>query len=216
MSKFYPDSKVEIDGFAAKYYDSLMNFISLGFYNSFINKAISDMNIKTDDKILDLGAGTGRNALLMNKYLGENGQIVGLDINEIMINHFKKNTENFPKLVIKNQRIDQPFDLDLKFDKVFISFVIHGFPNEIRMKIIENAKNSLKPDGRFYILDFNEFYLERMPFYLRIPFTKIECKYAFDFIKRDWKGILLKNGFKNPKEFFYFGNYVRLLSMGKS
>ncbi len=215
MSKYYPDSKVEIDGFTAKYYDSLMNFISLGFYKSFINKAISDMKINPDDKILDLGAGTGRNALLMNKYLGKNGQIIGLDINEIMINHYLKNTENYPNLTIKNLRIDQPFDLDMKFDKVFSSFVIHGFPNEIRMKIIENAKNSLKSGGKFYILDFNEFVLEKMPFYLRIPFTKIECKYAFDFIKRDWKKILSETGFNSVTENFYMKKYVRLLSVEK-
>jgi len=138
-----------------------------------------------------------------------------LDINEIMINHYLKNTENYPNLTIKNLRIDQPFDLDMKFDKVFSSFVIHGFPNEIRMKIIENAKNSLKSGGKFYILDFNEFVLEKMPFYLRIPFTKIECKYAFDFIKRDWKKILSETGFNSVTENFYMKKYVRLLSVEK-
>ncbi len=215
MSKFYPDSKVEIDGFTAKYYDTLMNIISFGFYRSFINKAISDMKINEDDKILDLGAGTGRNALLMNKYLNKNGEILGLDINEIMINHFKKNTKKFPNLDIRRQRIDQPFMLDSEFDKVFISFVIHGFPNEVRMKIIDNAWNSLKIGGKFFILDFGEFDLKQMPFYLRIPFVKIECKYAFDFIEKDWKAILVSKGFKNPTEVFYLKKYVRLLSVEK-
>jgi len=31
MSKFYPESKVEIQGLTAKYYDQLLNIFSLGF-----------------------------------------------------------------------------------------------------------------------------------------------------------------------------------------
>ncbi|HDQ15924.1 MAG TPA: class I SAM-dependent methyltransferase, partial [Bacteroidetes bacterium] len=53
-----------------------------------------------------------------------------------------------------NQRIDVEFDLGKQYDIVFISFVIHGFPNEIRKTVIKNAFNHLKPNGRFIILDF--------------------------------------------------------------
>jgi len=55
-----------------------------------------------------------------------------------------------------------------------------------------------------------------MPFHHRFIFKKIECKYAFDFIKRDWKHILKDDyGFDNFKESFYFKNYVRLLRAEK-
>jgi len=66
--KYYPDSKVEIQGFIAKYYDGILNFVTLGLYSKFINKVIESIEINSDDKILDFGAGTGRNALLMNSY----------------------------------------------------------------------------------------------------------------------------------------------------
>jgi ubiquinone/menaquinone biosynthesis C-methylase UbiE len=66
MKKIYPDSKVEIQGFTAKFYDNLVNFVTLGGYSIFIKKAIKSMNINPNDKIIDFGAGTGRNALLMN------------------------------------------------------------------------------------------------------------------------------------------------------
>ncbi|MCD6457047.1 MAG: class I SAM-dependent methyltransferase, partial [Methanophagales archaeon] len=77
-----------------------------------------------------------------------------------------------------------------KFDKVFISFVLHGFPQDVREKVINRVFEVLKEGGIFFVLDYNEFSLSKMPFYAMIPFKLIECPYAFDFIKRDWREIL--------------------------
>ena len=216
MNKLYPDSGVELSKFTAKNYDKVMNIASFGKYKGFINKAIADIGISKNDKILDLGCGTGRNILLMNKYAGDNSLLIGLDISEDMERQFEENTLNYPNISFINKRIDQLFELEQKFDKIFISFVIHGFPHEIRKIIIKNAYNNLKPGGTFNILDFAEFDMAKMPFHHRFVFKKIECKYAFDFIARDWKSILKENGFDNFEESFYFKNYVRLLKARKN
>jgi len=216
MDKFYPESKVEIQGFTAKHYDTIMNIVSFGFYAKFIGNAISKLEIKDKDYILDLGCGTGRNACLMRNYLSEKGFILGLDISEGMGKQFNKKIRNFKNVAFKNQRIDLPFSLEDKFDKVFISFVLHGFPHEVRETIINNAYENLKTGGTFWILDFNEFALMDMPFYYRIPFVTIECPYAFDFIERDWKKILEKSGFNNFIETLYLKSYVRLLAARKT
>jgi len=213
--QYYPDSKVELQGFTAKFYDTILNTISFGVYSNFIKNAIESIKIKADDKILDFGAGTGRNALLMNQYLSSEGKIIGLEISDEMIEQFNKKFNNISKINIINKRIDKPFELDEKFDKVFISFVIHGFPHEVRTEIIQNAFNNLKEGGEFVILDFNEFIVKEMPIYARIPFTKIECKYAFDFVERDWKTILSEFGFGNFEEKYFLKNYVRLLKAEK-
>jgi len=151
----------------------------------------------------------------MNGYLHEKGFVLGLDVSEKMGKRFEKRFKDYKNTQFMNQRIDLPLNLKEKFDKVFISFVIHGFPNEIRETIIHNAYKNLKPGGTFWILDFNEFSLRDMPFYYRIPFTKIECKYAFDFIERDWKKVLENSGFNNFSEIFYLKSYVRLLKAEK-
>jgi len=216
MDKLYPESKVEIQGFTAKHYDIIMNIMSFGFYAKFIGNAISKLEISDEDYILDLGCGTGRNACLMRNYLSEKGFILGLDVSEGMGKQFNKKVRNFKNVVFKNQRIDLPFSLEDKFDKVFISFVLHGFRNEVRETIINNAYENLKTGGTFWILDFNEFELMDMPFYYRIPFVTIECPYAFDFIERDWKKILKKSGFNNFIEILYLKSYVRLLAARKA
>jgi hypothetical protein len=40
MDRLYPESKVEIQGFTAKHYDTIMNIVSFGFYAKFIGDAI--------------------------------------------------------------------------------------------------------------------------------------------------------------------------------
>ena len=216
MDKLYPESKVEIQGFTAKHYDIIMNIVSFGFYAKFIGNATSKLEISDDDYILDLGCGTGRNACLMRNYLSEKGFILGLDVSEGMGKQFNKKIRNFKNIAFRKQRIDLPFSLEDKFDKVFISFALHGFPHEVRETIINNAYENLKTGGTFWILDFNEFVLMDMPFYYRIPFVTIECPYAFDFIERDWKKILEKSGFNNFIERLYLKSYVRLLAGRKT
>ena len=215
MEKFYPDSGVEIQGFTAKFYDGLMNVMTFGSYSLFIKKAIDSMNINQNDRILDFGAGTGRNALLINKHLSEKGEILGLEISELMITQFKNKTKNFKNLNIINQRIDQPFELEEKYDKVFISFAFHGFPFDIQKNIIQNAYNVLKENGEFIILDFNEFVTDKTPLYFRVPFKIIECKYAFEYVERDWKQILSEFGFSDFQEKLFFGRHIRLLKAKK-
>lgn len=214
--KIYPDSGVELSPFIARNYDGLMNTLSFGLYRGFINKAIRNMNIQEDNHILDLGCGTGRNAALMSEYLGENGSITGMDISPDMEKQFLFRFDSDKNVSFINQRIDQNFEFGKKFDIVFISFVIHGFPHHIRQIVIENVKQHLKPGGRFIILDFAEFDMAAMPAHHRFVFKSVECKYAFDYIERDWKKILEAYGFSDFEEHYYLKKYVRLLNALKT
>jgi demethylmenaquinone methyltransferase/2-methoxy-6-polyprenyl-1,4-benzoquinol methylase len=215
FKKLYPESGVELTPFVSKHYDTLMNWGSMGGYQRFINDAISTLKIEKGEKIVDLGCGTGRNASIMLPYLKGEGQIVGVDVSDIMKSKFEKRFENDPQVIFKQQRIDQPFDLQQTFNRVFISFVIHGFPHEVRQTIIENAYRHLEVGGVFAILDFAEFNMDEMPAFHRFVFKKIECPYAFDYIQKDWKSILSEKGFSSFNERFFFKNYVRLLQAKK-
>jgi demethylmenaquinone methyltransferase/2-methoxy-6-polyprenyl-1,4-benzoquinol methylase len=210
-SKIYPESKVELNPFLARHYDRILNSISLGKYDRFIQRAISDMHIESNDQILDLGCGTGKNTSLMAAYLEEEGRITATDISPEMGKQFKDKHDSDTRINYKNQRIEIPFDLNKKFDKVFISFVIHGFPHEVRKQILKNVTQHLKPGGQLCILDFSEFEMSAMPRHHRFVFKKVECVYAFDFIEKDWKTILKDFGFREFTEKFYFRNYARLL-----
>jgi ubiquinone/menaquinone biosynthesis C-methylase UbiE len=209
--KIYPESGVELNPFIAKHYDRILAWASLGHFPRSIKLAIQEMDIQPGDHILDLGCGTGFNAQLMTAHLKGQGSILGLDISEDMARQFHKRFAHDQNIKFQIQRIDQPFQLNRKFNKIFIGFVIHGFPHEIRQIVIQNALNHLEEGGSFYILDFSEFDMSSMPSHHRAIFKAVECKYAFDFIERDWKTILMKQGFKNFNEYFFLRKYMRLL-----
>ena len=216
MGGYYPESKVEVKGFTAVHYDALMDIGTFGSYSRFLNRAVELMGIRPADRILDFGAGTGRNACVMARCLSREGGLTGVDISSEMVAQFEKKCAGFPNVRVVRARIDRPLPFEEKFDKAFISFVIHGFPQDAREAILESVLAALKTDGHLFILDYSEFSLEDMPFYLRVPFKAIECPYAFDFIARDWKQILAGHGFADFEESFFFRDYVRLLKARKT
>lgn len=214
-NKLYAESKIELSPMIARHYDRIMNSISFGKYDRFIKQAVKDMDIRAGDRILDLGTGSGKNASLMAEYIGKDGRIVGLDLSPVMQKQFMARHAGDERISFLRQRVDTPFNLGKKFDKVVISFVIHGFPQDVREQLIRNAHNHLKPGGKLIILDWSEFSLEDMPGHHRFVFKTVECDYAFDFIERDWKSILKSFGFHAFSEKFYFRKYARLLTARK-
>jgi len=216
MGKYYPQSKVEVGSLLARHYDRLLDLVTFGRYRLFIEQVVRLMNIKSADRIIDFATGTGRNACLMMKYLSPKGRLVGLDISQAMISQFRAKCRHFPNAEILNERIDRPLHYENDFDKAFVSFALHGFPQQIRAMIIDNAFIALSSEGELFILDYNEFSLSEMPWYIRLPFRMMECPYAFDFISRDWKQIMRRRGFGRFTEHLFFGGYVRLLKAVKT
>lgn len=209
------DSKVEVTGLEARYYDLLMNTITAGTYPFFIRSAIREMQIQPGDNILVFGAGTGRNMDLMDKYLSGKGRIVGLDVGLEMLEQAQRRFADHPYLTIEKQRIEEPLLYQGEFDKGFISFVLHGFVQEDRLKIIDNARRALRVGGEFIILDYNEFDLKKSPWPVRFVF-KMECPLATDFIGLDLQAILREQGFDGFRVHRHYLGYVRLLAARKA
>ena len=211
MSELYPDSHVEIDGLIARYYENILNLVTFGSYGRFIGQAIADMKISSEDRILDMGAGSGYNAEFMAKYIGKGGEILGLDISKEGIAQFRKKFRSNPGIRMEESRIDRDLPYDSEFDKVLVSFVIHGLPQEARESTLENARRALIDGGKFYMLDYGEFELKDIPIYLRVPFRVAECKYAYDYLSRDWTEILGQFGFQQVESYNYLDGFTRLL-----
>jgi demethylmenaquinone methyltransferase/2-methoxy-6-polyprenyl-1,4-benzoquinol methylase len=204
-------SKVEVEGLEARYYDTLMNMMTLGKYPSFIESVIDDLGLRKGDRVLDLGAGTGRNALLIRRKVGAEGEIIALEIGREMQKQFRKNTFSYENIHLVERRIDEPLPPTGEFDCVFASFVLHGFVQEKRDIIIENAYRALRPGGILAILDYNGFDVEKAPVWVRFAIRKMECPLAEDFIRRDIGKMLSGHGFDRFDYHTYFRNYLRLV-----
>jgi len=205
------DSKVEVEGLEARHYDLLMNLITAGTYPFFIRRVVRDMAIQPEDAILDLGSGSGRNACLMARYLSDRGQIVGLDIGAEMLEQARRRCRHLPNVTMEKQRIEEPLPYREEFDKVFISFVLHGLVQEDRLRVVENVHRALRSAGQWLILDWNEFEPERTLWPVGFAFQRLECPLATDFVRRDWQAILRERGFGDFQVHRYYFGYLRLL-----
>ncbi len=205
------DSKVETSGFQARHYDALMDLITAGTYRRFLRRVARDMAIHPRDAILDLASGTGRNDCVMLSYLSGEGRIVGLDIGPEMLAQAQRRCQHLPNVTVENRRIEEPLPFHEEFDKVFISFALHGFVQEDRLRIVHNAYRALRHRGHFLILDYDEFEPDRLFWPLRLAFKHLECRLATDYVRRDWKTILKEHGFRDFLTHRYYAGYVRLL-----
>jgi len=210
-----PRSRVEVKPEGARHYDRFMNVVSLGYYPYLIKRVVDKMDIQPGQSIVDLGSGTGRNDCLIAQKIGPRGSILGLDISNEMLALSRKRCQSYPNIEFREQRIETPLTYQQEFDKVFISFVLHGFEDAQKLKIIRNAYQALKPGGVFCVLDYNEFNLERLWFPLRWGFIRGECQLALEFLRLDLKGMLSSQGFTSFEEELFLRGHVRLLKAAK-
>ncbi len=200
-------SKVEVKGIEAMFYDELISIASGFTYKKFLNKVISDMHIKPNQSILDFGCGS---AMALCSFLNyTQGPIIGFDIGKHMITRAYKKCKLFKNVKIFYHDIRKPSSFVV--DKVFISFVLHGFVANDRLKIIQNAYNNLKQNDQLCILDYNEFDYNNKPFWFRKLFSHFECPLAIEFIALPIKDVLRSVGFREFYEYYYYNGLVRLL-----
>jgi ubiquinone/menaquinone biosynthesis C-methylase UbiE len=206
----------EIRGLKATLYDQLVFIGTVGLYQRVLEDAVASMGIKPGERILDLGAGTGKNALLMRRYLGDEGGITALEISDAMRARFVKKCALYPTIRLEARRIEDPLPYRDEFDRVLLSFVIHGFPQRERESILANASRALGKGGTLHIFDWNEMNLEKEGFIFRVFMRFVECAEARDFVRMDLEGALRLHGFAVTARTFYYRNRIRLLTAKKS
>lgn len=214
--KFMSKRDIEIGGLKARLYDQLVIIGTVGLYQRVLENAIASMGIRAGDRILDLGAGTGKNALLMRRYLGDGGSITALEISEGMRAQFIIKCGSYTNISLESRRIEEPLPYRNEFDKVFLSFVIHGFPQGERESILANASMALRTGGTLHIFDWNEMDLQKEGVVFRLFMRLVECEEARDFVRRDLEAALELHGFTVAACTFYYRNRIRLLTAKKS
>ncbi len=204
-------SKIEVKGFEARHYDGLMNLITMGYYPRFIRKAISFITLPETAHVLDIGCGTGRNAKLIANRLGEKSRVTGVDIGSEMLAGFSVKNRKEPRLSAIKADIRNPFPFPAEtFDGAFMSFVLHGMEHEDRLHVLSEIHRVLKPDGKFYLLDYRPLDLKSSSLITRLIF-RLECDLASEFLSYNWEKILSDHGFGEFEENTFFGKKVRIL-----
>jgi len=138
----------------SKDYDLMNDIMSFGTHRLWKKRLIEIMNINFNDKIIDVGSGTGD---LVKYILKEDKDVLiySVDLNRKMLSKAKKqfNTQQKKKIKFINANAENlPFENNF-FDKYVISFCLRNIT--FIEKALQESFRVLKPGGIFYCLEFS-------------------------------------------------------------
>jgi len=191
-----------IDFFAksAPYYDSILDIITFGQYAKFLERAVEILAPRKGEKILDLCSGTGRAASWIATAVGDEGEVVGLDITENMVKVAEERYGGVRNLIFLQRDVTKPFGYKNYFDGIFTSFALHELPEKYRPGVLEKSYLALKEGGRMVIADFNP-QLSGKSKTISLIFFKLFERDNLNFFSFDQNGTLRKVGFKRIRTF---------------
>ena len=106
--------------------------------------------IKPEDKILEIGAGTGKYSLY---YASKGYEVEAVELIKSNIEEFKKHVDNNMKIKIhEGNALDLSIYKDNSFDiTLVLGPIYHLFSKEDKKKVIEEATRVTKPHGKIFI-----------------------------------------------------------------
>lgn len=162
---------------------------------------INQMDIKQNANFLDLGCGTGWAVCHIAQKLKYEGNFVGVDISEGMLNKARKKTNGYKNVsFIKLSTDELPFENE-SFDFVICTNSFHHYPNP--QKTILEINRILKTNGLVYILDVtNDNFLSNL---LDYYFRKTEKEHMRFYNSKEYIKMFFSVGLKNKmsKKFAY-------------
>lgn len=133
------------------------------------DQLIRKMDIRHDDRVLEVGCGTGRNLLILAKKVAD-ADFFGLDASEEMLKtaRLKINYGKLNNVVVETALADEfdyskTFNLSKPFDVIFFSYSISMITNW--RQAIDKALSNLREGGSLYIVDFYD--QKDLPSFLR-------------------------------------------------
>ncbi|MDC3367624.1 class I SAM-dependent methyltransferase [Flavobacteriaceae bacterium] len=118
-----------------------------------VSTLIKNMEIKTDDTIADIGAGSGYHVIRMAP-LAENGLVYAVDIQPEMLEAIElkkrsKRVSNVETVLGSEKSINLPKN---SLDKILLVDVYHEFSYPAEM--VGSIKNALKSNGQLFLIEY--------------------------------------------------------------
>jgi demethylmenaquinone methyltransferase/2-methoxy-6-polyprenyl-1,4-benzoquinol methylase len=130
-------------------YDLLNHLLSLG-QDIYWRKVMTRLlQVKANEMILDLAAGTGDSSYGL---LRQGAKVVGLDLSHAMLSIARSKLQGFPFMAVQGSAYAMPFRDDY-FDGVTCAFGIRNMPDT--RKALQEMYRVVKPGGRIVILEFS-------------------------------------------------------------
>jgi ubiquinone/menaquinone biosynthesis C-methylase UbiE len=138
----------------ASFYDLMVNLLTFGQVHRLRNMTVDQALLKSGEKVLDVGCGTGGVTIPAKQRVGKSGEAAGIDPSSEMIAIARRKASR------AGQEIDFRIDVieslpfpDEMFDVVTSSLMMHHLPEQLRVKGLTEILRVLKPGGRILITD---------------------------------------------------------------
>jgi demethylmenaquinone methyltransferase/2-methoxy-6-polyprenyl-1,4-benzoquinol methylase len=152
-----PEAPEKVQAFfssVAKRYDLANSLMSFGLHYSWKRKAVEASDVKPGMKVLDICTGTADVAIMLAKKVGPQGQVVGVDWNQDMLDVGKDKVEKAglsERITLKlGDAENLPLE-DNQFDRATVTVASRHLNID---KHFQEMYRVLKPGGRGLCLDF--------------------------------------------------------------
>ena len=136
-----------INWFNSKYYHILYKSRNKSEASDFIKTIISNLSLKSNNSVLDLGCGNGRHSISLSNHFK---LVHGIDISSENISLANENKKENLKFFISDMR---NFNTNTKYDYIFNLFTSFGYfkNNEDNIKVLKSCYHHLNKYGLIFI-----------------------------------------------------------------
>lgn len=139
----------------ARLYDLGTTLLSFGRLPVLHGRTVELAAIAPGERVLDVGCGPGRLAILAAAAAGPGGEVCGIDPAPEMVELARRNAARAGARVRFEVGVIEalPFP-DARFDVVLSSLMLHHLPDELKRRGLAEVCRVLKPGGRLVAIDF--------------------------------------------------------------
>lgn len=135
------------------FYDLVMWFLTLGRENALRQQIADSIRYQPDEKVLDVGCGTGSLALVAKERVGRAGSVHGIDPAPRQIDRARVKARRRGIAVDFQLGVVEKLSFpDKTFDVVQSTFAIDHVPADLQRQGLKEIARVLKPGGRLFIL----------------------------------------------------------------
>lgn len=150
---------------------------SWGYNYRLRNSVLREITPKT--KVLQMGVTFGPLIEEIADKIGANGEYDIMDVSKLQLQRVRSKFQYvYPQMRLLNKDVSKKFD-EKDYDVVICYMILHEVPPRTKVKIIENALNSIKENGKVVFVDYHNplkyhplRYFVRMYNRLRQPFAE--------------------------------------------
>lgn len=192
-------NKNAYDILAHEYKEKYKNNEGAKYFYDLIKNTIINRKKEKHLNMLEIGPGIGS---LLNIFEENEFRTIGVELSNEMSKIAKKNS---PNSIIINDNILNINFLSEQFDFILAMAVIHNFPEEDLINLLNKIKSWLKKDG-YFILDTTNNKITENGYFEKEDYNQKVIRYRRKWNEKDLSIFLEKNGFIIDEKIKYIDN----------